>query len=485
MRTEQRLVQSPQMIQAMQILQCPMIELQDQIEHELQENVFLELADPEGEDRQRGDGDGDRDGQDGRTAVDTAADGQSDESSADDKLQSDYASELDQLELRSAGASSRVPQGSGEDVDRKLDLLNNTPDQHTSLADHLMSQLRMSEVTDELFRVAEHVIYSLDDDGRLAESAEQIAADLAVPIPLAEQAVELVRQLDPPGMAARDLKDCLLMQIDRLSYTRPLTRRLVEVHLGDLAMNKLPKIAKESGASIEEVKESWEFLRHHLNPHPGRDFTPSRNATVNPDVIVDEIDDRFEVRAQRGSVPELAISPVYRNLLKEARSDPKVYEYLRRKIDAAKWFIEAIHQRQSTIQRIASEIVDRQAEFLRHGVQHLKPMKMQDVADAVGVHISTVSRAISGKHIQTPQGIFEMKRFFSGGTVTDSGQMMSQQAIKQTLREIVDGEDKRSPQSDDQLVEALASQGIHIARRTVTKYRKALGIESSSRRKEF
>jgi RNA polymerase sigma-54 factor len=266
---------------------------------------------------------------------------------------------------------------------------------------------------------------------------------------------------------------------------RPLTRLLVERYLDDLAMNKLPKIAKETNASIEEIKESWEFLRTHLNPYPGAEYGHTVNATVVPDVIVEEIDGRFEIRTERGSLPDLSISPVYRNLLKEARTDPKIYEYLRRKIEAAKWFIEAVHQRQNTIQRIATEIVGRQEGFLRHGVQHLRPMKMQDVADTVGVHISTVSRAISGKYIQTPQGVFDMKRFFSGGTVTDSGDLVSQQAVKDTLRQIVEAEDKNNPLSDDQLVEALETKGVHIARRTVTKYRKVLGIDSSSRRRQF
>lgn len=470
LRAEQRLVQSPQMIQAMQILQCPMQELQDQIEHELQENVFLEVTEEEREDRPA---------EEAGSAAEP--DGQL---SLEEKLQNQYASELEQLEMRSARLSKPTRE-SAEESDRRLEVLNNTPSLQGSLSDYLLAQLRMLEIDEDLFRVAEHIVYSLDDDGRLAETAEQIAADLSVPIPLAEEAVELVRELDPPGVGARDLKDCLLLQLDRLSYVRPLTLRLVDHHLDDLAMNKLPKIAKETGATLEEVKESWAFLRQHLNPQPGRSFTRTVNASVHPDVVVDEIDGRFEVRTERGSVPELAISPVYRNLLKEARSDPKVYEYLRRKIESAKWFIEAIHQRQNTIQRIATEIVERQAAFLRHGVQALVPMKMQDVADAVGVHISTVSRAISGKYIQTPQGIFEMKRFFSGGTLTDSGTMMSQQAIKQKLREIVEVENKENPLSDDQLVEALAQQGVHIARRTVTKYRKALGIASSSRRKEF
>jgi RNA polymerase sigma-54 factor len=343
----------------------------------------------------------------------------------------------------------------------------------------------MQDVNSGLYPVVEHVILSLNDEGRLLDSAEQIADDLLLPVPLANQAVELVRSLDPIGMAARDLRDCLLMQLDHMEYVRPLTRQLVDRHLDNLALNKLPRISKETGASIEDIKESWEFIRHHLHPHPGSAWSHELNASVMPDVVVEEVEGKFEVRTERGSVPELSISSVYRSLLKEARSDPKIYEYLRRKIDSAKWFIEAVHQRQNTIQRIASEIVRRQEGFLRHGVQQLRPMKMQDVADTVGVHISTVSRAISGKYIQTPQGIFDMKRFFSGGTVTDSGKLVSQQAVKDTLRDIVSREDKHNPLSDDLLVESLAGQGVHIARRTVTKYRKALGIESSSRRKEF
>jgi RNA polymerase sigma-54 factor len=479
LRAEQRLAQSPQMIQAMKILQCPMVELQDRIDQELQENVFLEVAENQ---------DSETPAPDASSPTPAAANEAQVGSTLEEKLQSQYAAELDQLEMRTGripGVDGPRIQRGDDDEDSKLEMLSNTPGGSVSLPEHLLSQARMLDLQPELFRVVEHLVFSLDDDGRLHETAEQVAAELVVPIPLAEQAIEILRSFDPPGIGARDLRDCLLLQIDRLSYARPLTRKVIESHLDDLAVNRLPKISKETGASLEEIKESWEFVRHQLNPHPGRMFTTARNATVIPDVVVDEVDGRFEVRAERGSIPELGISPVYRGLLKEARQDPKVYEYLRRKIDAAKWFIEAVYQRQSTIQRIADEIVQRQQDFLRHGVQHLKPMRMQDVADAVGVSISTVSRAISGKYIQTPQGIFDMKRFFSGGTVTDSGDLVSQQAVKDTLRDIVAAEDKNSPFSDDQLVDTLKQRGVHIARRTVTKYRKALGIESSSRRKVF
>ncbi|MEC7584625.1 MAG: RNA polymerase factor sigma-54 [Planctomycetota bacterium] len=466
LRTEQRLVQSPQMIQAMQILQTPLVELKDQIERELQENVFLEL----------------RDDVEGGSQAATQPEAQPHE----DRLEREFSREIEQLETRSD--PSLRTRGNGLHMvegDNKQQALNNTPDNDAPLSEHLMSQVRLMQTSPELAKVAEHVVFSLDADGKLAETAEQISLLLLVPLPLAQEGIALVRKLDPIGMAARDLRDRLLMQLDHLSYVRPLTRKLVENHLDDLARNKLPKIAKETGHSIEEIKESLEFLRHRCDPHPASQFAQDTNAGVVPDVVVEEVDGRFEVRSERGSVPELSISPAYRDLLKEARNDPKIYDYLRRKIESAKWFMEAVHQRQNTIERIATEIIRRQEDFLRHGVQKLKPMRMQDVADAVGVHISTVSRAASGKYIQTPQGIFDMKKFFSGGTQADSGELVSQQAVKDTLKQVVDAEDKSAPFSDDQLVEALGKKGVHIARRTVTKYRKALGIDASTRRRVF
>ena len=469
LRAEQRLIQSPQMIQAMQVLQLPLIELKDQVEQELQENVFLERQDDA--DRAANSGEGESTQQ---------------PDPYEDRLQREFSAEIDQLESRVEPSwRQRGTAYNADDEDKKFEALQNTTGRSTSLAEHLMTQVRTQESDPELVAVIEHIVFSLDEDGRLSETADSIAHQLAVPLPLAEEAIEVVRDLEPTGVGARDLRDCLLMQLDHMQFVRPLTRRIVEHHLDDLAMNKLPKIAKETGATIDDIKESWEFLRFSCKPHPGSEFDAITTTGVSPDVVIEEVDGKFEVKSQRGSLPELAISPVYRNLLQEARNDPKVYDYLRRKIEAAKWFIEAVHQRQNTIERVATEIVRRQEGFLRHGVQQLKPMKMQDIADTVGVHISTISRATSGKFIQTPQGIFDMKRFFSSGTMSDDGAMVSQQAVKDTLRQIVDAEDKDAPFSDDQLVEELGERGVHIARRTVTKYRKALGIESSSRRKHF
>ena len=483
LRTEQRLIQSPQMIQAMKILQCPMHDLLEQIEQELSDNVFLEVVEETESETPAGETAA------GETAARETADSNTEASETDpdtfeEDLQARISKELDQLEERT---DYQISNGrpNQEEADRRYEMLLNTARESVSLSDHLLSQVGVMDIRPELSAVIEHLIFSLDHDGRLHETAEQVADDLMVPIPLADEAIALLRSLDPPGVGARSLQDCLLLQLDRLSFVPQLTRALVTHHLDDLALNKLPKIARDTNSSIDEVKESWDFLRTHLIPHPGARFNDSANGVVTPDVLVEEVEGRFEVRSRRGDLPDLRISPTYRKMLKEAKYDPKIAEFLKRKIESAKWFIESIHQRQNTITRIASEIVKRQSGFLRDGVQALQPMKMQDVADSVGVHISTVSRAVSGKYIQTPQGILEMKRFFSGGTVTDSGKVMSQQAVKQLLETIVADEDKTRPYSDDQLVDLLGDKGVHIARRTVTKYRKALGIESSSRRKEY
>ena len=460
-------MQSPQMIQAMQILQTPLLELKDQIEQELQENVFLELKDDPRENQER---------PEPLPAL-------------EEKMQREFSDQLDQLELRMGpgqrGLSGSSGGSSHDEEDRKQSALNNTAGHDMSLPEHLMSQARILDLDEDLLHLVEHVISSLDADAKLQDTAEQVAQQMLVPIPLAEKAIQIVRSLEPTGVAARDLRDRLLMQLDRLEYVRPLTRILVANYLEDVARNKLPKICQETGATIDEIKDSIEYLRHACDPNPASAFDQNTNSGVIPDVVVLENDGKYEVKSQRGSVPELSLSPRYREMLKEAKSDPQIYEYLRRKIEAAKWFIEAVHQRQSTIERIAGEVVRRQDGFLRHGVQQLKPMKMQDIADTVGVHISTVSRAISGKFIETPQGIFDMKRFFSGGTQNDDGAMVSQQAVKDTLKHIVEGEDKSNPLSDDQLVLELSKKGVHIARRTVTKYRKALHIDSSTRRRQF
>jgi RNA polymerase sigma-54 factor len=490
LRLEQRLVQSPQMIQAMQILQLPTLDLAERIEQELGENPCLEV-DEEAPREERPEPD--------------PPPAESVPQEAEDQLQADPERYLQQLEsMLEESGEHRGPRGSraaGEaESDRRLDALNNTPVRETSLTDALLSQLYAQDLGERALRIGEHVVGSLDERGYLDRDLEELAREVEMgrndaPATAAEvrELIAIIREIGPPGIAARDLRECLLLQFDAESgegdesELHRFARSLVMRHLEDILHNRRPKIARETGRSMDEVNRAIELIGR-MDTRPGALAASEPNATVSPDVVVDEVDGSYEIRLERGGIPELRISPAYRQLLEEARKNPEVLEYLRRKIDAAKWFIDAVHQRQLTLYKIAKELFARQRDFLDQGISHLHPLRMQEIADApsVGVHISTVSRAIAGKYAQTPRGIFPMKWFFSGGTTMDSGQVASQKSIKQRIADLLTTEDKKSPLSDDEIAAVLEKEdGLRIARRTVTKYRKALHIPASTQRRIF
>jgi RNA polymerase sigma-54 factor len=259
----------------------------------------------------------------------------------------------------------------------------------------------------------------------------------------------------------------------------------VSEHLDDLEQNRLPRIAKALSISIEEVKAAVDILRT-LDPTPGSGYGVSRAAVITPEVIVEEVDGEYEVRLDRQRIPELTLSPAYREFLRKAQKGDGVREWVKKRLESARWFIDAVQQRESTLLRIARVIFAHQRDFLDRGVRALKPLRMQEVADEVGVHISTVSRAVSGKHAQTPRGIHPLKFFFTGGTMKASGEVASQASIKQRIADLVAQEDSDHPLSDDQIAALLEERdNVKIARRTVTKYRKALSIPASSQRKQF
>ncbi|MGH9360751.1 MAG: RNA polymerase factor sigma-54, partial [Thermoanaerobaculia bacterium] len=304
------------------------------------------------------------------------------------------------------------------------------------------------------------------------------------PRELLQRALSIVQGLDPPGVGGRDLKECLLLQLRRDGQPYPIETRIIEDHLDDLGANRLPKIAKALGVPVEEVKAAGETIAS-LNPIPGKLFGGGRTSYVRPDVVVDEVDGRYEVRVESGQLPRLQVSSYYRDLYRGAGKDPELKKFVKKKLESAEWLIAAIRQRQSTLLRIAQEIVEIQKDFLDHGISHLKPLKMVEVAERVGVHVSTISRALSGKYIQTPRGIFEMKSFFTGGALKDDGTMEARGSLIQRIKELVGGEDKRSPLSDIDIVKKLEQSGIRISRRTVTKYREAENIPSSRQRRAY
>ncbi len=469
-RLEQRLIQSPQMIQAMQILQLSSLDLAERIEQELTENPFLEVEEAS-EERS----------EDGGPNV-------KDEPEPDGVER--MLEELERYE-RDFGDGTRVRAASSEEGDRKYEAMQNTPDLEQSLAEALLLQIAILELDERQRTIVEYLIWSLDGRGYLTEEREDLALALSGELeePVSPQEIEAtlvqLRAVSHPALGARDLREALLLQLDSRGYGDGLVRALVASHLSDIEGNRLPRIAKATGSSIDEVKDAVDVIRT-LDPSPGAEYGEARGAIITPDVLVEEIDGSYVVRLDRERTPALCVSPTYRKMLAQAERGDGVREWVKKRLESARWFIDSVEQRQSTLQRIAESIFRRQEGYLERGVAGLKPLRMQEVADEVGVHISTVSRGVSGKYAQTPRGISPLKFFFTGGTEKDTGEVESQAGVKERIRQIVGEEDPKKPMSDDQIAASLEERdGIRIARRTVTKYRKALGLPSSSQRRAY
>jgi len=472
---------APRMIQSMEILQLPIQALQERVEQEIIENPILELA--EG-DEQLPDALAEPEPQ-------TAADGdqelvvRDDQSNVDDferlaNMDSEMPDQFDDFRP----SASRIQQIS----DQQHDLMANAVNRQESLNDHLLHQLSEMELDSEIESFAERIISTLSaaDGGYFRGTLEDlIPRDSAIPLKVAEEALRVVQSLDPRGIAARDLKECLLLQIPEDHDLAIPMRRLIADHLEDLAENRLPAIQKRTGYSLETIQQVRSAI-HVLNPKPGAEFLEDFAPTVTPDVYVD-LDEHgnYVARLEEMGTPPLRISNYYRSRLKDPTSTPEELEYIKRKIHGAQWLIDAIQQRRNTILRVTQAIVDHQRRFLEEGPEAIEPLKMQQIADAVHVHVTTVSRAVDDKWVQTPRGIYPLKRFFVGGTRTDDGEDVAWDAIRIKLQEIIDKEDKKNPLSDDEIMASLQRDGLNVARRTITKYRKKMGIPSSRQRRDW
>jgi RNA polymerase sigma-54 factor len=380
------------------------------------------------------------------------------------------------------------PARSSDDVDRKLEAMRNTPSTYHSLGDALLEQIALLDLDERGHAIVEYIVYSLDKRGYLPDPLEELVADCGIEgitLEEMENVLHELRAATHPALGAQDLRECLLLQLDALHIEAPLVRTLISEHLEDITTNLLPRIARATGRTIDEINQAIETIRS-LDPIPGREYGQSSAETIHPDVIVEEVDGSYEVRLTREGVPTLRVSPSHRKLLRQAARGDSVQKWVKQRIESARWFIDALEQRQSTLLRISKEIFATQEAFLERGLKALVPLRMLEVADRLGIHISTVSRAVAGKYAQTPQGIHPLRFFFSGGTSKASGGMASQASIKQRIKELIEKEDAKSPYSDDRIAELLKEwDGISIARRTVTKYRKAMSIPSSSQRRRF
>jgi RNA polymerase sigma-54 factor len=384
---------------------------------------------------------------------------------------------------------SRSASGMEQEADRRHDAMANVVARPETLNDYLLHQLGEMEVDADVARMARRIISSLDaaNGGYLQVALEDLLPPNATPedLELAEQALRLIQQLDPPGIAARNLRECLLLQLtDEMPYHDEV-KALVLNHLEDLRDNRLPLIQRKTGYSLETIQAAWSQLRK-LNPKPGAVFAETVAPSVVPDVIVEQAaDGSYQVVVDDQRTPRLFISDYYRKRLMSGQATPEEKEFIKRKVNAAQWLIDSIQQRRGTVTKVSQAIVDYQRRFLDDGPEHIEPLKMQQIADQVGVHVTTVSRAVDDKWIQTPRGIFPLKRFFVGGTRSDDGDDVAWDRIRIKLQEVIDQEDKQRPFSDDDLVRELKKRGLTVARRTVTKYRQKMGIPSSRQRREW
>jgi RNA polymerase sigma-54 factor len=454
-RTDLQLRLSPQMLQRIEVLQLSALDLNELIEKELQENETIEAeAEPEANDA------------DAETVPDDPYEGEEN--------------------------WERIEPGSGPS---RMDVMVATATAPVSLAEHMGKQLELLDLAPRELIPARAIIEALNDRGWLPLDLDELEIELdprATPGER-EHALHLVQGLEPPGIGARDLTECLLLQIspDRPDYD--LLVSLVVQHLDDIAHNRIPRIVRETGCSVTEVLAGVEAISH-LDPIPGRRFGGTSAPHVRPDVLVRRVGEDYEISLENDWIPNLVISRNYRDMARDRRVDPELRKHIRGKIDSAQSLIEAIEQRKNTLFRVASDLVNRQADYLEHGPSGLRPLRMQEVADALGVHVSTISRAIAGKYMQTPRGIHPMKAMFTGEVPSREGrasggrgdETASRASVQQLVKGIVAAEDSRKPLSDEAIVSILKGEhGLDIARRTVTKYRKALGIGSSRARRVY
>lgn len=494
-RLTQSLVLAPQLQQSLALLQAPTLELKALVEAELQQNPVLEeMESPETDlSEKMPESDGPSEAADpaeppsdlGADGGESSESGESGESGPVDDFQAEFEKlvQLDQ-EWRDHFSQTNVPnRASAEDEERRQFMFDSLV-AGTSLAEKLLEQVRDSNLPASDHPVAELIIGNIDDYGYLKASVEEVSTIGNVTVDKILEALKVVQTFDPPGVGARDLRECLMLQLEREAQQESLEYEIVRDYMEALGKRRIPEIARGTGATVEEVQDSLAKIAR-LEPRPGRAFLANMDQFVLPEVFVKRSGEEFVVTTNNEHIPHLRISNVYKDLMSQGDNSAEVKNYIREKIRAGKFLIKSLHQRQSTIANIAREIVKRQREFMDKGVACLKPLTMVQVAEVVGVHETTVSRAVSGKYMETPQGVFEMKYFFTAGLQTESGTNVSNTSVKDMIAEIFKGEDAGRPLSDQEVVKMLKDKGIVIARRTVAKYRMELNILPSNLRKVY
>ncbi len=474
MRMEQRL--TPQLIQSMAILQKPVAELEAAINEALESNAALEVAEREPTDHANSIG-----SLNGRSQ---AAGEESSLFNRLDRFSRDY-----DLDFNDFAPHRKNHFNSDGERDAKMAALANTEGRPIELHEYLKEQWSLVETEPNIRAAGEAIIAAVDDDGYLRVRLDEIVekAKPAVELAHLEQALPEVQKLDPPGVAARDVVECLTIQLDQLPGDNQIERDLVNDHLDDLAHNRLPQIAKETGYSLGEITEALQVIRTNLRLHPGYLIGDRSVPPIRPDVIVDYADTGggLVVRLTRGNMPELRIRDDVASLIKDRELPKEAREFAKQHVESATALIDAVKFRQSRLLDVARAIVEKQRDFFDIGPAGLKVFRMSDLAAELECDPSTISRTVADKYMQTPRGMYPLRYFFTGGTESADGESLGWDRVKVRVKELVEAEDRKNPLNDDEIAERLEKEGIGLSRRTVAKYRAQLDIPTARQRKEF
>ena len=509
LRLRQQLVMTPQLQQAIKILQLSLPELEAVVQAELEQNPMLEPLDQSpaesaaeseaqtGEAPEAGDAEPGPPSENGAEPADDGPtwdgmDGVPEKTTEPALEAKDAAIELKELGtldkldwreyLENYSNNWQGGEPAPEHDDERRQTLEATLTRKTSLEDHLIWQLRLSGLSETEQRIGAAIIYNLNDDGYFKTPVEELSAKLETDAPSIERVLQRVQRFDPPGVAARDLRECLHLQLINLGMEESLAARIVLNHLDLLEKHRYGEIVKACGAAPELVTQATKIIAL-LEPKPGRDYSGQEPIYIVPDVYIQKVGDDYVVTLNDGAVPRLRLAGYYQRVLRDRDAAPDAKEYLQERLRSARWLVKSIYQRQQTIFKVARSIIKFQRAFFDHGISQLRPLVLKDVADDIGMHESTISRATANKYAHTPQGIFELKFFFTSGVKATDGEDVSAETVKERIRAMVSGENAHDPLSDQAIAELLRGEKINIARRTVAKYRQALGILPSASRK--
>jgi RNA polymerase sigma-54 factor len=462
-----QMVLAPQLRQSLEMLQLPILELRAMIQQEIEQNPTIEEVPTEV----------------ASVEIESGEAGTEDTKELDLDKEFEMLSRLDEEWRDYFFQNYQGPSHSGEDAERRQFLLDSLP-QTESLQEHLLEQLTFTGLSDTDRQIGELIIGSIDDGGYLTASLEELSESAGTEMAHLQDVLLVIQEFHPTGVGARDLRECLLLQLERAGAVDTLAWQIVSDHLDKLGGRKLQDIARALKRPVEEIQEATGVIAR-LDPRPGRIYSAEVANYILPEIVVQRVEGQYVIILNDDQLPHVRISNYYRSLLNDPSTKSEVKTYVQDRIRSGAFLIKSIHQRQKTIHRIASEIVEAQEDFLEYGVSRLRPLTMAEVAEKVGVHETTVSRAVSGKYMKTPSGIFELKYFFTPGIKTQGGGEISNKTVKDIIGKMVAEEDPQKPLSDQEIVEKLQADGIQIARRTVAKYRLVLRIPPSHMRRSY